>query len=1145
MSAKRQRNRVCSKRAVLSPVELEARLVPTSLPISGGGELCACAVCTGMATWAAEEQQATGTLTAVANPTASDASQTFKLHSNPTANHVIYLDFDGNTTTNTYWNTYFGKPSFTTPAANLSPAQIEDIWRRVAEDFAPFNVDVTTEDPGLERIRKTSSADTQWGVRVAIGGSSYDWYGGGAGGVGFVGSFNWNMDNTVFVFPQQIQNNVKYISEAASHEVGHSLGLSHDGQLPSTGYYYGHGGGPTGWAPIMGASYFKELSQWSKGDYGGANNLEDDLQIITTQNGFGYRVDDHSNLGPTATAAAVSGNTISGKGIIERNTDVDVFWFDAGAGKANLFITPSVGGGSNLDVLAQLYDSAGNLIASANPAGTLVVSFDVTLAAGRYFLTVDGGGQEGSHSDYGSLGQYQFTGTITPSAGTNRPPTATNLSATTQQNTTLKVTLVGSDPDGDALTYAIAGQPRNGTVTLVGSVATYIPNTNSSGNDTFTYTVSDGKGGTATATVSITIMAASNVLADASRDFSATQGNNGWTYGSYTTNTSTTFIRAETYSATAVPGGVWWQGSPSNANAVMKDWQHPGVSQPSVRRWTASADGSVVLAGTLAKQDPNGGNGVRGDILVNGVVVWSRTIAFNDTTGGNYSVPVTIKSGDIVDFAVYAVNNHHSYDTTKFSATITAVTPNTPPTASNLSLSTAEDTAKTITLIGSDADGDTLTYALVSPPTKGTVTISGNQATYTPATNFNGSDSFRYSVSDGKGGVATATVNVTVTAVNDPPVAVADQVSTPAGRPVLVNLVANDTDPEGDRLTMTSVGQGANGTASILVGAALYTPKPGFVGTDSFTYTVSDGKGGISTGRATVSVGAGSTALADSAHGFSDTQGKNGWSYGSFTSNTTAAFVAASQFSASNVPGGVWQNPGADNGVFGFGQHPGVNQPSVRRWTASTAGTVQIAGRLAKIDINGGNGVRGDILVNGVVVWSRTLAFNDGLGANYSIPVSLKVGDVVDFAVYSVGNNHSHDTTLLSATITAAANTSPRSKFSAYTNQVAQARATVMSLLGYDASEARPNSPGEGIRNRATKLIAAAESLLKPATKVSSPPTTIASLPRSNWVDSFGESGTGFVATAQPQLSYTIPTSVVTTAASALDDASLLGVWVA
>ena len=242
-------------------------------------------------------------------------AQTFLLHSAAGANHTIYLDFDGHVTTGTSWNSSFtGGGAIDTPAydfdgntASFSTLELERIhyiWQRVAEDFIPFNVNVTTQDPGVEALRKLGTGDTQWGVRVVIGGDGA-WYG-SAGGVAYVGSFNWSSDTPTFVFETNLGNgHEKYTAEAISHEAGHTLGLSHDGAA-TLGYYEGHGTGETSWAPIMGVGYYKSLVQWSKGGYAGANQTQDDLAIITSNNGFGYRADDVGSTIATASLASVA-----------------------------------------------------------------------------------------------------------------------------------------------------------------------------------------------------------------------------------------------------------------------------------------------------------------------------------------------------------------------------------------------------------------------------------------------------------------------------------------------------------------------------------------------------------------------------------------------------------------------------------------------------------------------------------------------------------------------------------------------------------------------------------------------------------------------------------------------------------------------
>jgi len=362
----------------------------------------------------------------VASPFPLD--QTFLLHSDPGALRVIYLDFDGHTTTGTIWNSQYtsGAP-IVTPAYSFEGdssfsdnelARIQYIWQRVAEDFIPFDVDVTTQDPGVESLIKRGPTDTQYGIRVCIGGNSA-WTGSSIGGIAQPASFNSSSDTPCFVFPANLGNGAeKYVAEAASHEVGHTLYLTHDGTTGGVEYYEGQGAGPTGWAPLMGIGYYKELTQWSQGEYANANNHQDDLVAIAASSpgGFGYRADDHGGTRATAAALTVVGNTsVSGSGIIERTTDVDFFSFTTGQGLVSVAIDPAPTG-PNLDILATLYDSFGTVVAVSNPIGVLSASFSLSLLAGTYYLSIDGTGEGDplvtGYSDYGSLGQYFISGTI-------------------------------------------------------------------------------------------------------------------------------------------------------------------------------------------------------------------------------------------------------------------------------------------------------------------------------------------------------------------------------------------------------------------------------------------------------------------------------------------------------------------------------------------------------------------------------------------------------------------------------------------------------------------------------------------------------------------------------------------------------------
>ncbi len=357
--------------------------------------------------------------------------QTFHLHSLRSARHRIYLDFNGHTTTNTAWNKkYTADKAFTSPSysvdaepsfSNVELTNIQDIWSRVAENFAPFDIDVTTEAPTI-----------LFGTRVVIGGSSDQWLGKGSGGVAFVGgfAFPWKVETPAFVFSDNTgKGSPSAVATAVSHEIGHTLGLAHDGQAAifgtATEYYKGHGSGETSWAPIMGNGHDAQILQWSRGEYFFANNKQDDLAIITSKNGFGFRPDDYGNTLTTATFVATPGGSAVFNGIITQQTDVDVVRFFT-HDKLKVKITPKAPGAS-LDVVARIWNASGKQIAASNPTDMLSAAFDLMLPPGFYSLAIRGTGKgtaNDGYTAYGSLGSYSV------SVETNPQPPLVSIAAT-------------------------------------------------------------------------------------------------------------------------------------------------------------------------------------------------------------------------------------------------------------------------------------------------------------------------------------------------------------------------------------------------------------------------------------------------------------------------------------------------------------------------------------------------------------------------------------------------------------------------------------------------------------------------------------------------------------------------------------------
>ena len=401
-------------------------------------------------------------------------------NSRPGAPNVIYLNFVGESVADTAWNTSLGRTvipavAFSTDSdyVNFSDSEqtaIKRIWQRVSEDYALFDVNVTTARPSSFTLRTamaliTRSTDENGALNPGSG-----------GGIAYINVFamsSYAYYRPAWIYINNLANNDAYIAEAVSHEVGHNMGLSHDG-TSSAEYYGGHGSGDISWGPIMGTGYNQNVSQWSKGEYYQANNTQDDLSILAAN--LSYRPDDRGDTRPTATPLVISGGTDvrsttpeddptnsdkSNKGVLERGTDVDVFSFVTGSGPVNLavnpWVTPSGTRGGNVDLLAELYDEAGTLLIASNDPDRTGAVIGTTLAQGRYYLYVKNSGAGNplvspptGYTAYASLGQYFVTGTITASIGFVDTPLAvlqsTNLTQSGQAKVQFSVTYSNSVP---------------------------------------------------------------------------------------------------------------------------------------------------------------------------------------------------------------------------------------------------------------------------------------------------------------------------------------------------------------------------------------------------------------------------------------------------------------------------------------------------------------------------------------------------------------------------------------------------------------------------------------------------------------------------------------------------------------------------
>lgn len=337
-----------------------------------------------------------------------------KLSSFPSAKATIFLDFDGQTVSGTVWN---GGNTFYCAPAVLTDSQVTEIFNRVSEDYRPFNINITTDStvflyaPLAQRIRIIITTTSGW----------YQ----GVGGVSFTGSFIWGDDTPGFVFADRLSNSPKMIAECCTHESGHTVGLSHQAKYNGTctlvsTYNDGKGTGETSWAPVMGNSYYRNLSGWNNGPTPtGCTAAQDNLSIITGRNGFSYRLDDHSDdASVNPTLIQIENSRFSADGIITTNTDKDAFKISLPkSGELRLDANPfSVGPdneGADLDMKITLLNSAMQIVKVYDPEDKLNVTIDTTLTAGDYYMVVNGSGNANT-TNYGSLGSYRIAGVFSP-----------------------------------------------------------------------------------------------------------------------------------------------------------------------------------------------------------------------------------------------------------------------------------------------------------------------------------------------------------------------------------------------------------------------------------------------------------------------------------------------------------------------------------------------------------------------------------------------------------------------------------------------------------------------------------------------------------------------------------------------------------
>ena len=518
----------------------------------------------------------------------------------------------------------------------------------------------------------------------------------------------------------------------------------------------------------------------------------------------------------------------------------------------------------------------------SGPFADYIVSYNSVLAS--FTLQDKVNGRDGTDSVV-AVESFKFSdGTRTAASlipPPNIAPTSSNGVASTLEDTPLNGTLPSAtDADGDLISYAKRADPAHGTLTVNANGSfSYNPAGNYSGADQFSFSVSDNKGGSNTYTESLTITAVNdppvainattsgnedtpitgtvvaNDVDSATLSYSVVAGpthgsvtlaaNGGYTYtpnldfngsDSFTFRANDGLLNSNT--ATVAITVIAVNDAPVVVNAI-----------PDQGATAGTAFNFVVAANAFS--DPEGSALSYSATLLNGAAL-PAWLTFNP---GTRSFAGTPAAADVATLDVKVTASDGSLSATDTFFLVVSIQANRPPIASGGSANAVEDTVLNGTLpVASDPDGDAVSYLKAINPAHGAVVVNANGSfTYTPNADYNGSDSFTFSVNDGKGGSNTYTESLTITAVNDAPVAANGSAAGNEDTPIAGAALASDVDTFA--LIFSVVSQPANGAVAMAGnGSYTYTPNLNFSGNDSFTFRANDGTSNSNTATISITV---------------------------------------------------------------------------------------------------------------------------------------------------------------------------------------------------------------------------------------------------------------------------------------------------
>jgi len=386
----------------------------------------------------------------------------------------------------------------------------------------------------------------------------------------------------------------------------------------------------------------------------------------------------------------------------------------------------------------------------------------------------------------------------------NNPPVADDQSVATDEDTALPIILTGSDVDGDTLTFTVLSNPSNGILSGTAPNLTYTPNSGYDGSDSFTFKANDGTDDSNIATISITVNPFNEIHLENLTGESNAKKN--WK----ATVTLTVFDSNEDPFLGAIVTGTWQGGPTENC--------------------TTDSLGECEVSDTSRAA--------------------SQTFTVEDISAGGIN---------------YNSNENHvsSSITINQDGTIPG---NTPPVADDQSVMTIVNTPLGIILSASDADGDSLAYSIVTGPSNGSISGTEPVLTYSPNLNYEGLDSFTFKANDGTDDSNLATISINITPINDPPVANDDNGSTDEDSVTNVAVLTNDSDPDGDSISISifdgastlgaSISDNGDGTLNYdpTTSSTLQSLNDGDAQDDTFSYTIQDEHGATNSATVTVNV---------------------------------------------------------------------------------------------------------------------------------------------------------------------------------------------------------------------------------------------------------------------------------------------------